>query len=763
MALKDGGKNGSHSNRPTFTDQEALLFHSQGRPGKLEVVATKPMATQRDLSLAYSPGVAVPVLAIAEDESKAFDYTTKGNFVAVITNGTAILGLGNRGALAAKPVMEGKAVLFKRFADIDSIDLEVSTEDPDEFINCVKFLGKGWGGINLEDIKAPECFIIEQKLRELLDIPVFHDDQHGTAIIAAAGLINALELTGREVATTKLVCNGAGAAGIACLELLKAIGFRPENLILCDTKGVIYQGRTEGMNQWKSAYAIKTSARTLTEAFAGADVAFGLSVKGAFTPAMIKSMAAKPIIFALANPDPEITAEDVAEVRDDAIMATGRSDYPNQVNNILGFPFIFRGALDVRATTINMEMKIAAARALAELAREDVPDEVAALYGARPKYGPDYIIPVPFDPRLISTIPPAVAEAAMNTGVARKPIVDMDAYRQQLRSRLDPIAGVLQGVYERLRRRPRRVVFAEGEEEQVIRAAATFVHQGLGSALLVGHERRVRETAEALGVELGGNIEIINAAMSSRNAGYAAYLYERLQRQGYLQRDCQRLVNQDRNHFAACMVALGDADAMVTGVTRNFSVALEDVRRCIDPKPGHRVMGVSLVLARGRTVLVADTAVTEMPSAGDLADIAIEAARVARSLGYDPRLALLAFSTFGHPAGERSERVQEAVRILDQRHVDFEYDGDMAADVALNMELREAYPFCRLSGPANVLVMPAFHSASISTKMLMELGGANVIGPMLVGLDRSVQIVSLSANDAQLVNMAALAAYNVGG
>ena len=763
MALKDGGKNGSHSNRPTFTDQEALLFHSQGRPGKLEVVATKPMATQRDLSLAYSPGVAVPVLAIAEDESKAFDYTTKGNFVAVITNGTAILGLGNRGALAAKPVMEGKAVLFKRFADIDSIDLEVSTEDPDEFINCVKFLGKGWGGINLEDIKAPECFIIEQKLRELLDIPVFHDDQHGTAIIAAAGLINALELTGREVATTKLVCNGAGAAGIACLELLKAIGFRPENLILCDTKGVIYQGRTEGMNQWKSAYAIKTSARTLTEAFAGADVAFGLSVKGAFTPAMIKSMAAKPIIFALANPDPEITAEDVAEVRDDAIMATGRSDYPNQVNNILGFPFIFRGALDVRATTINMEMKIAAARALAELAREDVPDEVAALYGARPKYGPDYIIPVPFDPRLISTIPPAVAEAAMNTGVARKPIVDMDAYRQQLRSRLDPIAGVLQGVYERLRRRPRRVVFAEGEEEQVIRAAATFVHQGLGSALLVGHERRVRETAEALGVELGGNIEIINAAMSSRNAGYAAYLYERLQRQGYLQRDCQRLVNQDRNHFAACMVALGDADAMVTGVTRNFSVALEDVRRCIDPKPGHRVMGVSLVLARGRTVLVADTAVTEMPSAGDLADIAIEAARVARSLGYDPRLALLAFSTFGHPAGERSERVQEAVRILDQRHVDFEYDGDMAADVALNMELREAYPFCRLSGPANVLVMPAFHSASISTKMLMELGGANVIGPMLVGLDRSVQIVSLSANDAQLVNMAALAAYNVSG
>jgi malate dehydrogenase (oxaloacetate-decarboxylating)(NADP+) len=756
-------KTGDRTQRPTFTDQEALLFHSQGRPGKLEVVATKPMVTQRDLSLAYSPGVAVPVLAIAEDESRAYDYTTKGNFVAVITNGTAILGLGNLGASAAKPVMEGKAVLFKRFADIDSIDLEVSSEDPDEIINCVKLLGKSWGGINLEDIKAPECFIIEQRLRELLDIPVFHDDQHGTSIIAAAGLINALDLTGRDVKTTKLVCNGAGAAGIACLELLKAIGFRSENLILCDTKGVIYQGRTAGMNQWKSAYAIKTSARTLAEAFEGADVAFGLSVKGAFTPAMIKSMAAQPIIFALANPDPEITAEEVAAVRDDAIMATGRSDYPNQVNNILGFPFIFRGALDVRATTINMEMKIAAAHALAELAREDVPDEVAALYGARPKYGPDYIIPVPFDPRLISHIPPAVAKAAMDTKVARRPIVDMDAYRQQLRSRLDPIAGVLQRVFERLRRQPRRVVFAEGEEEQVIRAAASFVHQGLGTALLVGREPRVRETAQALGVELGSGIEIINAALSSRNAAYAAYLYERLQRRGFLQRDCQRLINQDRNHFASCMVALDDADAMVTGVTRNFSVALEDVQRCIDPKPGHRVIGVSLVLARGRTVLVADTAVTEMPNAADIADIAIEAARVARSLGYEPRLALLAFSTFGHPPGERSQRVLEAVQLLDQRRVDFEYDGEMAADVALNMELREAYPFCRLSGPANVLIMPAFHSASISTKMLMELGGATVIGPMLVGLDRSVQIVPLSANDAQLVNMAALAAYNVSG
>src|SRR5215467_6394467 len=757
------GKFHGRCNRPTFTDQEALLFHSQGRSGKLEVVATKPMATQRDLSLAYSPVVAVPVLAIAENEALAFDYTTKGNFVAVITNGTAILGLGNLGSMAAKPVMEGKAVLFKRFADVDSIDLEVTSEDPDEFINCVKLLGKSWGGINLEDIKAPECFIIEQRLRELLDIPVFHDDQHGTAIIASAGLLNALHLTDRDIPNTKLVCNGAGAAGIACLELLRAIGFRPENLILCDTKGVIYEGRTDGMNQWKSAFAIKTKARTLADAMEGADVFYGLSAKGAVTKDMVKSMAAKPIIFAMANPDPEITAEEVEEVRDDAIMATGRSDYPNQINNVLGFPYIFRGALDVRATTINMEMKIAAAQALADLAREDVPDDVAAAYGARPKYGPDYIIPVPFDPRLIFAVPPAVARAAMDTGVARKPIVDMDAYRAALRSRRDPIAGVLARVFERLRRSPKRVVFAEGEEEQVIRAAASFVQQGLGTAQLVGREERVRETAKNTGIELGEGIQIINARLSQRNAAYAAYLYERLQRKGFLARDCQRLINQDRNHFAASMVALGDADAMVTGVTRNFSVALSDIRHCIDDKPGHRVMGVSLVLARGRTLLVADTAVTEMPEAEEIADIAVEAAGVARKLGYEPRLALLAFSTFGHPPGERSARVQEAVRILDRRRVDFEYDGEMAADVALNRTLAAAYPFSRLTGPANVLIMPAFHSAAISTKMLQELGGATVIGPLLVGLDMPVQIVQLNATDSDLVNMAALAAYNVSG
>jgi malate dehydrogenase (oxaloacetate-decarboxylating)(NADP+) len=749
--------------RPTFTDQEALNFHSTGRPGKLEVIATKPMATQRDLSLAYSPGVAVPVLAIAADPAKAYELTTKGNFVAVITNGTAILGLGNRGALAAKPVMEGKAVLFKRFADIDSIDLEVSTEDPDAFINCVKYLGAGWGGINLEDIKAPECFIIEQKLREVMDIPVFHDDQHGTAIISAAGLMNALEMTGRDIKNTRLVCNGAGAAGIACLELLRAIGFPPNNLILCDTKGVIYEGRTDGMNQWKSGYAVKTDARTLEDALKGADVFYGLSAKGAVTKEMVRSMAPKPIIFAMANPDPEITAEEVAEVRDDAIMATGRSDYPNQINNVLGFPFIFRGALDVRASTINMEMKIAAAKALAALAREDVPDEVAATYGGRLKFGPEYIIPTPFDPRLMSYVPPAVAKAAMDTGVARKPIEDMEAYKHQLSARRDPIAGTLQQVYSRLRRAPKRVVFAEGEEEQVIRAAASFVAQGLGTALLVGREDRVKETAKEAGIELGNGIEVINAALSKRNGVYLNYLYERLQRRGYLLRDCQRLVNTDRNHFAALMVANGDADAMVAGVTRNFSVALEDVRRVIDPKPGHRVIGISLVVTRGRTVLVADTAITELPTGEELADIAIEAAGVAKRLGYVPRVGMLAFSTFGHPAGERSEKVIEAVRILDHRRVDFEYEGDMAADVALNPELATAYPFNRLSGPANVLVMPAFHSASISTKMLQELGGATVIGPLLVGLDRSVQLVQLGAKDTQIVNMAAIAAFNISG
>ncbi|WP_420960271.1 NADP-dependent malic enzyme [Brucella sp. IR073] len=747
---------------PSVTEQEALDFHRQGRPGKLEINPTKPMATQRDLSLAYSPGVAVPVKAIAEDATRAYDYTAKGNLVAVISNGTAILGLGNLGALASKPVMEGKAVLFKRFADVDSIDLEVDTTDIDAFVNAVRYLGPSFGGINLEDIKAPDCFIIESRLRELMDIPVFHDDQHGTAIIAAAGLINALHLTGRDMKTTKLVCNGAGAAGIACIELVKAMGFAPENVILCDTKGVVYKGREEGMNQWKSAHAVETSKRTLAEAMDGADVFFGVSAKGALTEDMVRSMAPNPIIFAMANPDPEITPEEVARIRSDAIMATGRSDYPNQVNNVLGFPYIFRGALDVRATTINEEMKVAAANALAELAREDVPDDVAAAYqGNRPRFGPNYIIPVPFDPRLITAIPVAVAKAAMETGVAGKPIANLEAYARELSARRDPIASTLQGIYDRVRRQPKRIVFAEGEEEQVMRAAVSYANQRLGTAILLGREDRIRATAEAAGVDLAkAGIEIINARLSSRNTVYADYLYERLQRKGYLFRDCHRIINNDRNHFAACMVALGDADGMVTGVTRNYATGLEDVRRVIDAKPGHKVIGVSIALCRGRTVFVADTAVHEMPDAEELADIAEEAAGMARRMGYVPRVALLAYSTFGHMGGERSVRIQEAIKILDKRRVDFEYDGEMSADVALNPALMEQYPFIRLSGPANVLVMPAFHSASISTKMLQELGGSTVIGPLLVGLDKPVQIVSLGAKDSDIVNMAAIAAYN---
>mgnify|MGYP000560183863 CR=1 FL=1 len=752
----------SAAHGPMVSDEEALEFHARGKPGKLEITPTKPMATQRDLSLAYSPGVAVPVRAIAEDPDTAFDYTTRGNMVAVISNGSAILGLGNLGALASKPVMEGKSVLFKRFADVDSIDLEVDTGDIDAFINAVRYLGPSFGGINLEDIKAPDCFIIEQTLRELMDIPVFHDDQHGTAIIAAAGLINALELTGRDIADTKLVCNGAGAAGIACIELIKAMGANPDNVILCDTKGPVYKGREEGMNQWKSAHAAQTDARSLADAMKGADVFFGLSVKGALTPDMVASMADKPIIFAMANPDPEITPQEVAEIRNDAIMATGRSDYPNQVNNVLGFPYIFRGALDVRARTINEDMKVAAAQALAELARQDVPDEVANAYrGSRLKFGPKYIIPVPFDPRLISVVPPAVAKAAAESGVARRPIVNLEAYAEQLSARRDPIASTLQRIYGRVRRNPKRIVFAEGEEEQVMRAAIAYVNQGLGTAVLVGREEQIADTARQAGIDLNKpDIETVNARLSDRNGDYAEFLFQRLQRRGYLFRDCQRMVNTDRNIFSACMVALGDAHGMVSGITRNYSTVLDDVRKVIDAKPNHQVIGATVAICGGRNVIVADTAITDMPTSQELANIAMEAAGFARSMGYEPRVAMLAYSTFGHPAGERSDKVREAVGLLDERNVDFEYDGEMAADVALNREKMALYPFCRLTGAANVLVMPAFHSASISTMMLQELGGSTIIGPILVGLERPVQIMRIGARDSDIVNMAAIAAYN---
>ncbi|MGE3064843.1 MAG: NADP-dependent malic enzyme [Hyphomicrobiaceae bacterium] len=747
-----------------FTAQEALQFHSQGKPGKLEITPTKPLATQRDLSLAYSPGVAVPVQAIAQDPRRAYDLTNKGNLVAVVSNGTAILGLGNLGAQAAKPVMEGKGALFKRFADIDAIDLLVDTEDAEAVINCVRYLGPSFGGINLEDIKAPDCFIIEQKLKELLDIPVFHDDQHGTAIIAAAGLINALELTGRTLDNFKLVVNGAGAAGIACLELLTAMGMPRANVTFCDTKGVIYQGRKDGMNQWKSAYAAKTKARSLADALKGADAFFGLSAAGAVTQDMVRTMADKPIIFAMANPDPEITPEDVIAVRPDAIVATGRSDYPNQINNVLGFPFIFRGALDVQASTINDAMKIAAAKALANLAREDVPDQVAAAFhGRQVRYGPGYIIPAPFDPRLMSHVPAAVARAAMETGVARRPIVDMDGYVAQLSGRLDPVAGWLQSIFAQVRAAPKRIVFAEGEQPQIARAANAFSNAGLGRPVLIGREAPIHDAFELAGIELSDAIELHDTSLDSRRDEYAEFLFARLQRRGYLLRDCQRLVNNDRNVFAACMVALGHADGMVTGVTRNWSTAYENIRSVLDARSGHTVIGVSLVLIRGRAVLVADASVNDMPDGPKLADIAEEAVRVARRLGIEPRVAMLAYSTFGHPRGERSDRVREAVRILDERGVDFEYDGDMAADVALNREAMRLYPFCRLSDTANVLVMPAFHSASISTKMLKELGGATLIGPMLVGLTHSVQICPLGSKDTEVLNLAALAAYDING
>ena len=748
----------------SFTDEEALAFHSQPTPGKIGVRATKPMATQRDLSLAYSPGVAVPVLAIAADVDLAYDYTSKGNMVAVISNGTAILGLGDLGALASKPVMEGKAVLFKRFADVDSIDIEVDSKDPDTMITVVNAIGSTFGGVNLEDIKSPECFIIEQACQAALDIPVFHDDQHGTAIISAAGLINACRVTGRDLKDVKVVLNGPGAAGIATLELIKAMGVTPANVIAVDRKGVLFQGRTEDMNQWKSAHATDTPARTLAEALVSADVFIGLSVKGALTPELVAVMAKRPIIFAMANPDPEITPEEVYSVRPDAIVATGRSDYPNQVNNVLGFPYIFRGALDVRARSVNHEMKIACARALAELAREDVPDEVAAAYqGRRLQFGPDYIIPTPFDPRLIWYVPPFVAQAAMDTGVARRPIADMDAYRQRLAQRLDPAAAFLQKITGAVAGGPdKRIVFAEGEEPSVIRAAYAFQTQGLGKAILCGREDLVLTNMRENGVPQDAGLQIVNARLSETNAQYVDLLYGRLQRHGFLRRDAQRLINQDRNSFAAAMVATGAADGMVTGVTRSFDVSLTEVQRLIDPAPAGRVIGLSVLLAQGRTLFVADTAVTEMPDSHDLVEIAIEAAHAVRRLGYDPKVAFMSYSTFGNPRGERGDKVRAAVAEMDRRgDIDFEYEGEMPPEVALDVDKRAAFPFVRLTGPANVLVMPAIHSAAISTKLVQLLGGATVVGPLLVGLGKPVQIASLGASVSQILNMATFAAYDV--
>jgi malate dehydrogenase (oxaloacetate-decarboxylating)(NADP+) len=743
-----------------FSEREALFFHSAGRPGKIEIIASKPMATQRDLSLAYSPGVAVPVRAIAEDPSCAYDYTAKGNLVAVISNGTAILGLGNLGALASKPVMEGKAVLFKRFADVDSIDIEVGTEDPQAFIDAVALLEPTFGGINLEDIKAPECFMIEAALKERMNIPVMHDDQHGTAIICAAGLINALHLTGRDIRDVSVVVNGAGAAAIACTELIKAMGVPANRVIMCDRSGVIYQGRTEGMDQWKSAHATKTEARTLEEALKGADVFLGLSAAGALKGHMVKEMADKPIIFAMANPDPEITPPDAKAVRPDAIVATGRSDYPNQVNNVLGFPFIFRGALDVRATAINEEMKIAAAQAIAALARQQVPEEVAKAYGKLHSFGNDYIIPAPFDPRLMEVVSAAVAQAAMDTGVAQKPIADMEAYRESLKARLNPTTSVLTLAYEGARAEPKRVVFAEAEEEVMLRAAIQFRDGGYGIPVLVGRQD-VYDRLRALGVADPHSFEVHNSVNSPLVPAMVDLLYQRLQRRGYLRRDCERMVNRDRNIFGALLLRLGEADAMITGVTRTYAQSMREVRRVIGPVEGRTAFGIHVLVGRSHTVFMADTTVNERPSAQELADIAEGTAAVARRMGHEPRVAFLSYSTFGNPMGEWLSNVREAVSILDTRNVDFEYEGEMAPDVALNPAVMKSFPFSRLSGPANVLIMPGLQSANISAKLLRELGGDSVIGPMLVGMEKPVQIATMGSTASELVTLAVLAAGGI--
>jgi malate dehydrogenase (oxaloacetate-decarboxylating)(NADP+) len=744
-----------------ITAEEALALHSAPPAGKLATRITKSLVSARDLSLAYSPGVAEPCLEIHRDPATAYDYTTRGNMVAVISNGTAVLGLGNLGALASKPVMEGKVALFKRFADIDGIDLEVATEDVDAFVNCVRYLGPSFGGINLEDIKAPECFIIEQRLRELMDIPVFHDDQHGTAIVALAGLINACHLTNRDFHDIKLVVNGAGAASIACVELARALGVRAQNVLLCDTKGVIYKGRTEGMNQWKSAHAVETKARTLAEAMDGADVVYGLSVKGAVTKDMVRSMAPRPIVFAMANPDPEITPEEVRQVRDDAIIATGRSDYPNQVNNVLGFPYIFRGALDVRATTINDAMKIAAAQALADLAREDVPDEVRlAANGKSIQFGPDYIIPNAFDPRLLGRVPPLVAKAAMDSGVARRPITDITRYARELSTRLDATGNALSTITETVRANPRRVVFAEGEEEPVVRAAVAFANAGYGTPVLIGREDRVIQTMARLGLSRTPGIEVHNARLSHNNRKYADYLYARLQRRGFLFRDCQRMVNQDRNVFAACMVASGEAAAMVTGLTRSAAVSLDEILLAIDTKPDETAFGLSLMVGPSSTLFIADTLVHERPTPQEIAAIACGAAHAARRLGHEPRVALLSFSTFGQPMMATVEGLREAVAILDSLNADFEYDGDMSPDVALDETLRnELYPFCRLTGNANVLVMPGLHAAHIASRLAPRIGAGTTVGPLLLGLTQSAQLVPMGASVTQIVELACLAAY----
>jgi len=745
-----------------YTNKEALEFHSLNKPGKIEINSSKPMTTKRDLALAYSPGVAVPVQAIYDNPETAYDYTSKGNLVAVISNGSAILGMGNLGALASKPVMEGKAVLFKRFADIDSIDLEIDSQDADEIINSVKNFACSFGGINLEDIAAPDCFVIEEKLKEILDIPVFHDDQHGTAIITTAALLNALDITGKSIKDIKVVVNGAGASAIACTNLFKNSGVPNENVTMLDRKGVIYRGRTEGMDQWKSTHAIDTKNRTLEEAISGADVFLGLSAKGALKKELVKTMASNPIIFACANPDPEITPEEIMEVRDDAIIATGRSDYPNQVNNLIGFPYIFRGALDVRATTINEEMKVAAANAIAKLAREDVPDEVvAAMGGDRPKYGKDYIIPSTFDPRLISVIPAAVAKAAMDSGVAKKPIKDFEIYKEQLKQRLNPSVTIMQGINSYIKKNQKRIVFADGEDENTLKAAIAFKNSKLGIPILVGKKEKIKERIKEIGYNENFDIEIINSQDSEKREKYVSFLFKKMQReQGLLERDCDRLVRNDRVIWASCMVACGDADGAVTGNTRRFGASLDKVTQVIEPRPGEIMFGLNMVVSKGKTIFVGDTSVNEYPSSEELAEIAISAARVVKLFGFIPKVAFVSHSTFGQPLTSRTKHIKKAVEILKDKNVDFDFDGDMQPDVALNVEYKELYPFSSIVGNANILIMPGQHSAAISYKMMKSLGDTKVIGPLLIGLGQPIEIAPLRSSTSEIINLASVAAYS---
>ena len=746
-----------------YTDKEALDFHSHKKPGKIEISSSKNMTTKRDLALAYSPGVAAPVRAISNNPDAAFDYTSKGNLVAVISNGSAILGMGNLGALASKPVMEGKAVLFKRFADIDSIDLEIDSAEPNEIINSIKNFAPSFGGINLEDIAAPDCFIIEEKLREILDIPVFHDDQHGTAIITTAALINALDISKKKIDKIKIVVNGAGASAMACTNLFKKNGVPQKNITMIDRKGVIFRGR-ENLNQWKSSHAIETKNRTLNDAIQGADVFLGLSAKGTLTKDMVKKMNKNPIIFACANPDPEITPEEVEEVRNDAIIATGRSDYPNQVNNLIGFPYIFRGALDVRSKTINEEMKVAAAHAIATLAREDVPDEVvAAMGGERPHYGKNYIIPSTFDPRLISVIPVAVAKAAMDTGVARKKIEDFDVYKDQLKQRLDPTVTIMQGVHNHIKKKQKKVVFADGEDENTLKAAIAFKNSGFGIPIIIAKEEIIKKKLKEIGYSENFNIKIINSKNKVLREKYVKFLFNKLQRkEGLLERDCDKMIRNDRVIWASCMVECGDADAMVTGNTRRYSSSLKKISKVVDPRPGEIMFGLNMVVNKGKTVFIADTTVHEYPSSKQLAEIAKSSARVVRLFGFDPKIAFLSHSTFGTPLTSRTKHIRDAVEILKEMKVDFKFDGDMQPDVALNEEYKELYPFSDIVGKANVLIMPGQHSAAISYKIMKTLGGAKVIGPLLIGLGRAIEIAPLRSSTSDILNLASVAAYSSG-